>query len=432
MTVSTRRRAGLTPILLGCIDVIMCVEFAFFRLNVLTLSVCLMFAGFWSAAAQHPLFHLSHGGGLSSYRHYEVVISLTGEVKVSLSKYGVKNKPALLAYETKLSEYEVSALLETIVATGFREARMAESQAGVGDCGLTSISVHCDGWSNTASFSGTRSMAPLTSFAFRLVAQAEAVQAIESDGNPYNAMVAASPSSAGAKVLQPYVLKKPLITYIKTGTNRQRLDWAFRALAWLTTPEEYFGLVAAERRNPERAEVLRYVSTDGDVPEAHLKELCLLSMSFVQTNYQGFKMLSYEDKNKLEASLSRLGSARYEYALPLLTEVFSSCQKNGLDPQMVPLHQLKRDGLAVIHAFLQDGSELLRKASIRQCELAALGNPKSGCTNPYSPSDFESMRTLFKEHVLPCLIRMKANAPVPEIRQRAEAAIAVIEAELKK
>ncbi len=405
----------------------MCAIFALFRLNALTLSVCLMFAGVWPAAAQPPLFQLRHGGSLSAYQHLEVEISPTGEVKVSLSKYGSENKPAIPAYETKLSEYEISALLETIVATGFREARMAETQAGM-DGGLTSISVHCDGWSNTASFTNAPSLDPLTSFAYRLVAQAEAVQAIEIEGNPYRAMVAASPSDAGAKALQPYVLKKPLLTYIKTATNRQRLGWAFEALAWLTTPEEYLGIEAAERRRPERTEVLRYVGGGEHVRDAQ----CLLSMSFVQTNYRGFNMLSYEDKNKLEGSLSQLGSARYEYALPLLTQVFSNCQKSGLHPQNIPLFEFKRDGLAVIEGFLQNGDAFLREAAIHQCEVAARTNPKSGLANPCSPSDFAEMRTLFQQHVLPSLIHMKATDPVPEIRQRAEAAIAAIEAELKK
>lgn len=404
--------------------------FALFRLNALTLSVCLMFAGVWPAAAQHPLFHLRHGGSFSPYQRLEVVISPTGEVKVTTLKYGDENKPAVPAYETKLSKYEISALLETIVATGFREARMAESQAGVGDGGLTSISVHCDGWSNTASFTNAPSMAPLTSFAYRLVDQAEALQAIESEGNPYSAMVAVSQRAAGAKVLQPYVLKKPLIAFIKTGTDRQRLSWAFEALAWLTTPEEYLGIVAAERRRPERTEVLRYVG--GDVPDAHAKELCLLSMSFVQTNYRGFNKLSYEDKNKLEGSLSQLGSARYMNALPLLTKVFSNGQTAGLPPQMIPLYQFKYEGLAVLAGFLQDSDAFLRGAAIRQCELAARMHPKNNVTNPYSAEEFERMRTLFKDHVLPSLIRMKATDPFSENRQLAKTAIAEIEAELKK
>lgn len=428
MTLSPRRRAGLTPILRGCIAVTMPAAFALFRLNALTLSVCLMFAGFWPAAAQHPFFHLQHGGSHSPYQHLEVVISPTGEVKVTILKYGSENKPSPPAYETKLSEYEISALLETIVATGFREARMAESQAGVGGGGLTSISVHCDGWSNTASFSNAPSLDALTSFAYRLVDQAEVVQALEFEGNPYSAMVAVSPRLAGAKVLQPYVLKKPLLTYIKTGTDRQRLSWAFEALAWLTTPEEYLGIVATERRRPERTEVLRYVGGGGDMRDA----LCLLSMSFVQTNYRGFNKLSYEDKNKLEGSLSQLGSARYMNALPLLTKVFSNGQTAGPPPQMIPLYHFKYDGLAVLAGFLQDSDAFLRKAAIRQCELAARLHPKNSVSNPYSTDEFERMRTLFKDHVLPSLIRMKATDPVSENRQLAEAAIAEIEAELKK
>jgi hypothetical protein len=406
--------------------------FVLFRLNTLTLSACLILASFWSASAQPPLFHLRNEGSFSSYQTYEVMISLDGEVKVSFLKYGSENKPTLPAYETKLSEYEVSALLETIAATGFREARLAETQAGLTHGGLTSISVNCDGWSNTASFSRIESMAPLTSFAYRLVAQAEVMQAIETEGNPYSAMVAVSQRAAGAKVLQPYVLKKPLMAYIKTGTDRQRLSWAFEALAWLTTPEEYLGIVAAERRRPDRTEVLRYVGGGENVSEAHSKELCLLSMSFVQTNYRGFNKLSYEDKNKLEGSLSHLGSARYMDALPLLTEVFSICKKGGLLPQNIPLYEFKRDGLAVIEGFLQNGDAFLREAAIRQCEISARMHPKSGLSNPYSADEFERMRTLFKDNVLPSLIRMKASDPVSEIRQLAESAIAEIEAELKK
>lgn len=406
--------------------------FNLLRLNALTLSACLMFAGVWPAAAQHPLFHLRHEGSFSPYQRCEVVISPTGEVQVTILKYGSEKKPPPPVYETKLSEYEVSALLETIVATGFREVHLAENQAGVGDGGLTYISVHCDGWSNTASFSHAQSLAPLSSFAYRLVAQAEVMQAIETEGNPYSAMVAVSPQLAGDKVLQPYVLKKPLLTYIKTGTNRQRLGWAFEALAWLTTPDEYLGIVAAERRRPERTEVLRYVGGGGDVPDAHAEELCLLSMSFVRTNYRGYNRLSYEDKNRLDASLSHLGSARYMNALPLLTEAFSIGQTAGPPPQMIPLYCFKYEGLAVLDGFLQDSDAFLRKAAIQQCELAARMHTKNSVSNPYSTHEFERMRTLFKNHVLPSLIRMKATDPVSENRQLAEAAIAEIEAELKK
>ncbi|WP_395738585.1 hypothetical protein [Prosthecobacter sp.] len=407
--------------------------FAVLNPNALPLTVCFIFAGLWSAAAQQPLFHLQHGGSFSPYRHYEVVINPSCEATVSISKYRDEKGQAPLTYETKLSEYEMSALLETIVATGLREARFSESKAGVGDGGLTSISVHCEDWSNTVSFTNAPVLGPLSSFAHQLVSQAEIVREVESGGNPYDAMTAVNPEDSGAKVLQPYVLKKPLIAYVKTSTNRQRLGWAFAALARLTTPNEYFGLVAAERRRPERTEILRYIGDGGGaMSREHSAALRLLDMSFIQSNYRTYKTLSYEDKNKLEVLLSRLAKTGSRYAMALLTEVFASCQKDGLPPQMVPLHEFKRDGLAVLHGFLQNGDAFLREAAIKQCTVAAHIHSKSDTPNTVSPFDLESIRDLYQKQVLPALINIKANDPALELRHRTEAAIAEIETELRK
>ncbi len=154
-------------------------------------------------------------GGHYGAMEVSVGIWLSGDAEVKGSQPDRLN----YSYETNLSEEELEALKTLIRSTQFF-SQQDQSESLITHAGETVLSIKDGDEMKTLRYKYLPELAPLQQFIWKLVTQAKAISAIESDGDFYTASGAVNPRLVGAKALQPNRFVQPLTKYVKEGTLR--------------------------------------------------------------------------------------------------------------------------------------------------------------------------------------------------------------------
>jgi hypothetical protein len=255
---------------------------------------------------------------------------------------------------------------------------------------------------------------------------------IQTDGDLYTATGAVKTSHAGPRALQPERFRKPLMDYIRNHQDRQRVSWALEALAYVATPEEFVGFVSSESRKRADRDSLITSVYKGCIPDSHFLALAPLYLAFVRAHMDSASTLSPEKKSIYETSVSGLRDARYVPAIPLMVASF---QKNA-EPHTTLLSRslayMGLPGLWAITPLLSEGDETHRLDAMELAVQTSRFNPDGGYSNPVTEYEYEQMRELFTDHVLPVLRTMVAGDGSIKLKESAVKAIGMIETEMAK
>jgi hypothetical protein len=360
----------------------------------------------------------------------KITISSTGETAVTFAK---QKEPAS-RYQTTLTAGELGllkVLIESTNVLALTNEEVAPNPLERTHSGLAELTIAQGGKTKTLSFSRARTLQPLQEFLWSLQAQAEAIHAIQTDGDLYLASGSVSPRLAGQKVLQREQMKQPLLEYVRTSTNTQKVRSAWEALTWLTTPEEFVGLYAEEAGRNERQEVTLVCLPYQNGSEDHHKELCHFYLAFLR-KYQGQPGLGEAARGAIELYPSLLGEYRYVAAIPLLVAWFEQCKQKSPTPAITPLAKMGAEGMSALIPFLDSTDEVKRGNAVQLLVIASRGNPRAGFSKPYREDQYKPMVFLFEKQVLPKLRTMAESDPADWVKKKAETALTEIPTQIAK
>lgn len=374
-------------------------------------------------AGAATLLSFQHKAELSQFGRVSVDILESGKASLTISKHAKITE--VFDYQTTLSAEEIAALRTLIDSADFY-SEPDRDQALRMHSGETELSITQRDRTRTLKFRYRAALEPLTAFLWRLIEQAVAIHSIETDGDVYSAASAINPQLSGCKVLQPDRLRQPLMAYIRTSKNRQKIDWAVEALVSLITPDEYLGFVASEMAKSSN------LYSCSEANEAHARALCPLYLSYARDFDRRRDQLSKPQEKMLEDFISALGHWRYEPAIPLLASLFERCQEPSANPLLPPLSEMGPAGLTALLLFLDSPQELKRRHAIIAMIRASRGNPKSGYSRPYPEEVYRDMEGMFERIILPRLDGMAKDDPSAEVRLQSSSALTEIKNQLLK
>ncbi|MEO5914662.1 MAG: hypothetical protein ABIS50_10545 [Luteolibacter sp.] len=382
-------------------------------------------------AQEKPLLTYQWQGGHSPYKQVRVVISQTGDATVSWQRH----EPPVLEYQTTLSAEELGAVQAMIRSTDFFE-QSGETPVILRDAGETEFSIESGGKGKTLKYLSLPALAPMEGMIGKLTAQAFAMQAIESDGDIGAAACAVSPPLAGGKALQPGVLKKPLMTYVRGRHTRQKVQCALEALSYVTTPEEYCGFISMGLDDWLQRETLLSIIGSrpfcGNIPDAHLESLCPIYLSYVRGTASREAELTQTEKEALSSFTDLLGESRYEPAIPVLLKWFEAHDRPGATASLTPIAKMGEAGLAVLIPYLDSPNENYRINAIELLAITSRLGPHAGFSHPLTEYQYEKMIPIFVDKAIPRLRELAVNDPSKLVRKRAEETLAEIRKRVEK
>jgi len=394
-------------------------------LRFLLVTVCLA-AQTVHADEEKPFLFYKFQGGYSPYKEITVTIKASGETRVTAQKH----KQPRVDYTTELSPEEFAALRTLLIATDFFAQPDKEAQFAT-DAGQSELSVTEEKRSRKLLFRHRPSLDPLCQFFWRLQAQAEAFQSL-SDGNLYSVVGAIVPSDSRTKALQSDRFKAPLKNYLETAQDRRQIRLALQALSWITRPEEFAGFVSLRTINSDNRELF-FLDLTSDIPKSHLEALCPLYLAFLKEKSYTEVTEPSNPGNAFTLSIARfLGEIHYQPALPIFLQWFEINTKPLIQTPLAPLAAMGTPSLHALIPKLEDPNEIYRLNAIGLLTIAARTNPGSGYSNPVSRSEYEKMKTVFKDRVLPKLSAMSQSDVSEKVRSQAAEAMKEIATEITK
>ncbi|RBP45449.1 hypothetical protein DES53_103449 [Roseimicrobium gellanilyticum] len=398
-------------------------------LRILTLSLVL----FWHACGQAQIkeegmfLDYKQSGGYMQYSHATIQILQSGDTVVRV-QVGEKE---FAEHKTTLSPEEIEVIRVAAHAVDFFNRPPSEkiprlhapdSELLITDKGRTKISK--DVWDGAHE--------PLMLYVHRLMTQATALHMIQTEGDLYTATGAVKTSHAGTKALQPRHFRKPLMDYIRTHQDWQRVNWALQALACVITPEEYAGFVSAESRNRSDKDSLIKMQSKGWIPDTHFLALAPLYLAYVREHVDSVSALPPEKKEIYEACVAGLREARYVPAIPLMVASIQKSAEPNRTLLLYPLAYMGLPGLQAITPLLSEGDETHRLDAMELTVAASRLNPDAGYGGAVTEYEYEQMRKLFTDRVLPALRSMAEGNGSKKLKESAVKTIGTIEEEMAK
>jgi hypothetical protein len=397
--------------------------------NLITLGLCGLAAA--TLAGEDPFVAFTWQGGRSPYKSVQVTINAGGATEVFVAK---RDGP-VTNYATKLSRNELGALRETIAAVKFF-SRPDEDELRKLDGGRTTLTIRLGEQERTIACAHCAGLDPVAGMMWQLVAQGEAVWALEHDGDIYIASGAVNAQLAGRKALQPAQLKEPLRQYIATHEDRQRVEWALTGLAFVTTAEELAAIVAKGLEKPGPREVLLTITGShpftGNIPAEHGRALCPLYLAFVRDARGRQDKLTKAEAQALTEFTRMLGELRYAPAIPMFKTWFEAHQKPYVDGSFTPLAKMGLASLEALIPYLRSENENYRLNAVELLVIASRGGPRAGFSNPLPAEEYARMIPMFTDTVLPRLVEMAERDTSAKVKAKAGQAAEEIQKHVKE
>lgn len=382
-------------------------------------------------AEDEPLLTYHWHGGYSPYKEIRVTISKAGAVLVTGQKQGLPP----IDYRTELSPEELGTLKTLVQSTEFFSQPERDTDFAI-DVGETELTIHLKGQSKSLIYHSRPSLEPLENLIWKLITQASAIQAIECGGDIYSAIGAVIPTHAGMKALQPGRLKVPLMLYVRGHDNKQKVQWALEALAWITTPEEFSGFISLGlEEETQRKTLLSIIGTHpfyGNIPESHLRSLCPGYLRFVRDAHPRVGEISEIEKKALSDFTSLLGFTRYEPSIPMLKEWFEHHDQPYITTSLTPLAKMGAASLGALTPYLESPEEPHRINAIELLTIASRLGPHGGFANPLSDYEYMRMVPVFTNTVIPRLRALSVNDPSDKVKRKARDALEEIRKQIEK
>jgi hypothetical protein len=400
------------------------------------IGLAVTFLGVTATGAQdqpkhEPFLEFAWQGGRSPYRTVQVTISAAGAARVLVAK---QVGPAM-NYATTLSPEELAAMRDTIQAVQFF-TRPDENKAPLPDAGRTTLTVRLGEQERTVSCAHCGDLEPLTVMMWQLAAQGEAVEALARDEDIHTSTAVVNSRLAGRKALQPAQLKEPLLKYVQTHADRQRVEWALTALAFVTTAEEFGKVVAQGVDDPQQRDVLlTIVGTHpfhGNIPVEHWRALCPLYLAFARDARGRQDKLTKTEAQALSDFTRMLGETRYQPAIPVLKTWFEAHRKPYVDGSFTPLAKMGEASLTALIPYLRSDVESYRVNAIELLVIAARGGPRAGFANPLPEQEYARMIPVFREQVISRLVELAERDSSAKVQAKARTAVEEINKHVKE
>jgi hypothetical protein len=363
-----------------------------------------------------------HQGGLTSREKVAVSIDSCGCADVRVQRQTLSP----IDYTAQLSAEELEALRTLVRITDFfaqPERDVAEIPT---DTGTTEVTLVEPDRRRTLKFEYRPALDSLAEFLWKLVTQAEAIDAL-GRSELHDVLNAVSTTSAGAKALQPTAMKGALMDYLRNA-KPEHPHLALRALAAVTTPEEFAGFAGSLEFEPG-AKMQTHLPTD-DYPEDHRLALCPLFLEYLKREFPTLKDYRREDIGPAYYIAQELGDLNYKPALTYFMELFDASTESSGD---VPIPTLIHFGSPAIREIAKRLTS--PRETHRLVALELLANASSlvhqRAFRPLSEYERDEMRRLFAELVLPKLASIAKKDASETVRERARISAEQIGAQLK-
>jgi PHD/YefM family antitoxin component YafN of YafNO toxin-antitoxin module len=282
----------------------------------------------------------------------------------------------------------------------------------------------------TLKFGYRPTLQPLSEFLWKILAQAEAWEALQA-GDVYDTMGAIVLSDTRAKALQPFVLKKPLMEFLRAAHEPRQTDSALAALAAIMTPEEFAGFVAEQRQSDREARPI--IGPFSSYTKNHQLALCPVWLDYLKEKYPQPNDFARPDKfNTASGLCNLLGELRYEPAIPYFLQIFDAQKEAGFSAPLSALGRIGAPCLYQLNARLDSPAQAHRLNAMEIMTVVFRNNYKNAVPNPVSEWEFDQMRRTFNEMILPKLTKVAEADAVPAVRAKAAETIATIKTELTK
>jgi len=382
-------------------------------------------------AEEDPFVAFTWQGGRSPYKSVQVTINAAGATEVSVDK---RDGP-VINYATTLSRDELGALREAVAAAQFF-AGPDQDELRKLDGGRTTLTIRLGEQERTITCAHCAGLEPLTATMWKLVVQAEAIRALERDDDIHQATGVVNPQLAGIKALQPAQLKEPLLKYVQTHADRQRVEWALTGLSFVTAAEEFAVIIAKELEKPGPREVLLTIAGSqpftGNIPAEHGRALCPLYLAFVREARGRPDKLTKPEAQALSEFTQLLGELRYEPAIPVLKTWFEAHQKPYVDGSFTPMAKMGVASLAALTPYLRSENENYRLNAIELLAIASRGGPRAGFSNPLPAEEYARMIPVFTNTVIPRLLELAEKDASAKVKTQAGKAVAEIRQRVKE
>lgn len=327
-------------------------------------------------------------------------------------------------YRTVLTKAEQAEFVARIRKVDFFKLPAPKQlQPKPGHAGLSTLKVSLDGESRTRMYRDDQELVPVQQLLWKLVYQARAVHSLRPGGTA---------RLSGADVLQPTVMKAPLMKYIRTHKKWGDVNAAILSLAKVTTAKEFHAFVVAGLKDgaAERDTLLTLIGTfRGTFPQGHLDALLPVYLDFVKSAGIPPKLKGVESQ-AFDQFLRMIGKLRYEAAIPVLLKGFEAHTRPGVTTYQTPLAKMGLPGLKALVPYLSSEQPAHRRNATELLVIASRSGPNCGFTNPVSEAEYKRMKQYFEATVLPKLATIAK--PDRHGKNRGKEAIEEIQGWLKK
>ncbi len=378
-----------------------------------------------------PFIDFAWQGGRSPYRTVRVTVTTTGAAEVAVTKQA--GPP--IAYGTSLTCAELNGLRDAIQAGKFF-TRPEQDERAMKDTGVTTLTVRVGEQGRSFSYRHCPDLEPVSRMLWGLVVQAEAIRALERDDDIYQSTGVVNNRSAGSKALQTAALKEPLLKYVQAHGDRQRVEWALTALAFVTTAKEFGEIVAQGVADPKQREVLLTIigthPFHGNIPVEHWLALCPVYLAFARDARPRQNQLTKAEAQALGEFTRMLGETRYVLAIPVLKTWFEAHEKPYVDGSFAPLAKMGLASLEALTPYLRSEKESYRLNTIELLVIASRGGPRAGFSNPQTEQEYARMIPMFTDTVIPQLVEMAERDPSAKVKTKAGKGVEEIQKHVKE
>lgn len=257
-------------------------------------------------------------GAYSPFKFTEVVVSSNGVVLAKFFRYADKKDSSI---SFKLNPAELENLKVLVSSVSFFSLTGVNTSLAK-DYGQSTLRISLDGNQRELRYSYIPEIEPLLVFLWKLHNQGVILTDFLEKDELYNVLSSVSGTTGPPRILQPRIYLEPLTVFISTSNSQQKLAWAIEALAWITTPEEWGGILSDPLENSDEAHknlLLTVLSTPGlPLPDFHAKVIPALLLKELNRKEKVWPRLSKNQLKVYNSVVYHLGYSRYEPAIPIL------------------------------------------------------------------------------------------------------------------
>lgn len=249
---------------------------------------------------------------------FEIRISSDGRANVAWKRNDTQmRKPFVLTGD------ELALLKKEIRDAKFFNFKLKSGMPRM-HCADSVLRVSMNKQKRTVRSCGDPNLDRLLAFFYKLYSQADLVASIEADMKIYEALGALDSNLASSKIIQPRVLRGPLMAFVRRCSDRSKLEYALSGLTYLMTPKEWAEFLSEELAKADesrRLSLMETITFSGHLPSrprGYTKAALPILFREIQRDYLEYASFPRPKIGTYAFTAMKLCEWRYPPVAPLL------------------------------------------------------------------------------------------------------------------